>query len=62
LEKYRNTKETGLQHINKMPRNTLPKRILKNDRPTGRRNQGRPLKILLDVRDRNESISDPTSS
>jgi hypothetical protein len=37
-----------IQHVNRMPRNRLP-RILKHYTPTGRRNHGRPLKRLLDT-------------
>jgi len=48
-----------LQHINKTPHNRLPG-ILKNHRPTGRRNQGRPLKRLLDMQNWNRSTSGPT--
>ena len=35
-------------HVNRMPRNRLP-RVMKHYSPTGRRNHGRPLKILLDT-------------
>jgi len=48
LDKIQEYKRNWLQHINRMPCNRLP-RILKNYRPTGRRNQGTPLKRLLDV-------------
>ena len=34
-------------HVNRMPRNSLP-RVMKQYSPTGRKNQGRPLKRLLD--------------
>ena len=37
-----------LQHVNRMPRNRLP-RVMKRYSPTGRRNHGRPLKRLLDT-------------
>jgi len=33
----------------------------KNHRPTGRRNQGRPLKTLIDMWDQNGSTSGPTA-
>jgi hypothetical protein len=36
-----------IQHVNRMPRNRLS-RVMKNYRPKGRGNQGRPLKRLLD--------------
>jgi hypothetical protein len=42
LDNIQEYKSSWLQRINKMPRNRLPS-ILKNYRPTGRRNQGRPL-------------------
>jgi len=46
LQEYR---RICLQHKNRMPHSRLL-RIVKNYRPTGRRNQGRLLKRLLDVR------------
>jgi len=39
LDKIQEQKRNCLQHINKMPHTRLP-RILKNYRPTRRRNQG----------------------
>jgi len=48
-----------VQHVNRMPRNRLP-RLMKHYSPTGRRNRGRPLKRLLDTWDRNGSKSGPT--
>jgi hypothetical protein len=39
-------KRKWIQHVNRMPCNRLP-RIMKHYFPTGRRNQGIPLKILL---------------
>jgi len=48
-----------LQHTNKTPHNRLSG-ILKNYRPTGRRNQERPLKRLLDMQNRNRSTTGPT--
>jgi len=36
-----------IQHVNRMPRNTLP-RVMKHYTPTGRRNHGRLFKRLLD--------------
>jgi len=41
-------KRNWIQHVNRMPRNRLP-RIMKRYSPTGRRNHGRPLKRLLDM-------------
>ena len=48
-----------IQHVNRMPRNRLP-RAMKHYSTTGRRNHGRPLKRLLDTWDRNGSTSGPT--
>jgi len=48
LDKIREYRRHSLQHINRMPRNRL-QRIVKNYRPKGRRNQGRPLERLLEV-------------
>jgi len=48
LDKLHEYRRNLLQCINKMPRNRLPK-LIKNYRPEERRNQGRPLKRLLDV-------------
>jgi hypothetical protein len=41
-------KRNKIQHVNRMPRNRLP-RVVKHYCPTGRRNHGRPLKRLLDT-------------
>jgi hypothetical protein len=41
-------KRKWIQHVNRMPRNRLP-RVMKHYSPTGRRNHGRPLKRLLDT-------------
>jgi ABC-type ATPase involved in cell division len=41
-------KKNWIQHVNRMPRNRLP-RIMKHYSPTGRRNHGRSLKRLLDT-------------
>src|SRR5215469_9821818 len=41
-------KRNWTQHVNRMPRNRLP-RVIKHYSPTGKRNQGRPLKRLLDT-------------
>jgi len=40
-------KKKWIQHVNRMPRNRLP-RVMKHYSPTGKRNHGRPLKRLLD--------------
>jgi len=52
-------KRNWIQHVNRMPRNRLP-RVMKRCSPTGGRNHGRPLRRLLDTWDRNGSTSDPT--
>ena len=52
-------KRNETHHVNRMPRNRLP-RVIKQYSPTGRRNHGRPLKRLLDSWDRNGSTSGPT--
>ena len=59
LDKLPQYKKSWIQHVNRMPRNRLPK-VMKHYCPTGRRNHGRPLKRLLDTWDRNESTSGPT--
>ena len=48
LDKIQEYKRSWIQHVNRMPRNRLP-RVLKHYSPTGRRNHGRPLKRLLDT-------------
>ena len=60
LDKLLEYKRIGIEHVNRMPRNRLP-RVMKHYSPTGRRNHGRPLKSLLDTWDRNGSTSDPTA-
>ena len=60
LDKLLEYKRNWIQHINRMPRNRLP-RVMKHYSPTGRRNHGRPLKRLLDTWDRNGSTSGPTA-
>jgi len=60
FDKLREYKRSWIQHVNRMPRNRLP-RIMKYNSPNGRRNHGRPLKRLLDTRDRNRSTSGPTA-
>jgi len=48
LDKLMEYKRNWIQHVNRMPRDRLP-RIMKHYSPTGRRNRGRPLKRLLDT-------------
>ena len=52
LDKLLEYKRNWIQHVNRMPRNRLP-RVIKHYSPTGRRNHGRPLKRLQDTRDQN---------
>jgi len=59
LDKLLEYKRSWIKHVNRMPRNRLP-RVIKHYSPTGRRNHGRPLRILLDTWDRNVLTSDPT--
>jgi hypothetical protein len=42
--KYKNN---WIQHVNRIQRDRIPK-LLKNYKPRGRRNRGRPMKRLLD--------------
>ena len=60
LDKLLEYKRSLMEHVNRMPRNRLP-RIVKHYSPTGRRNYGRPLKRFLDTWDRNGSTSGPTT-
>jgi hypothetical protein len=46
LDKVQDYKRKWIQNVNRIPRNRLPRLIKKI--PKGRRNQGRPLKRLLD--------------
>jgi hypothetical protein len=46
LDKLLEYKRKYIQHVNRMPRNRLP-RVMKHYSPIGRRNHGRPLKRLL---------------
>ena len=46
LDKLLEYKRNWIQHVNRRPRNRLP-RVMKRYSPTGRRNHGRPLKGLL---------------
>jgi len=48
LDKLLEYKSNWIQHVNRMPRNRLP-RLMKRYSPTGRRNYDRPLKRLLDT-------------
>ena len=48
LDKLLEYKRNWIQHVNRMPRNGLP-RVKKPYSPIGRMNRGRPLKILLDT-------------
>jgi len=59
LDKLLEYNRNWIQHVNRMPRNRLP-RVMKRYSPTGRRNHSRPLKRLLDTWDRNGSTSGPT--
>ena len=59
LDKLLEYKRSWIQHVNRMPRNRLP-RVMKYYCPTGGRNHGRPLKRLLDTWDRNGSTSGAT--
>ena len=60
LDKLLEYKRNWIQHVNRMPRNRLP-RLVKYYSPTGRRNYGRPLKRLLDTSDQNGSKKWPNS-
>ena len=53
-------KRNWIQHVNRIPRNILL-RVMKHYSPTGRRNNGRPLKRLLDMCNQNGSTSGPTA-
>jgi Zn-dependent M32 family carboxypeptidase len=59
LDKIQDYKRRWIQHVNRMPRNRLP-RLIKIYTPKSRRNQGRPPKRFLDVLDRNGSTNGPT--
>ena len=48
LDKLLEYKINLIQHVNRMPRNRLP-RVMKHHSPTGRRNHRRPLHRLLDT-------------
>jgi len=59
LDKLLEYKRNWIQHVNRTPRNRLP-RVMKHYSPNGRRNHGRPLKRLLDTWDRNGSTRGPS--
>ena len=59
LDKLLEYKRSWIQHVNRMPRNRLP-RVMNHYCPTGRRNHGGPLKTILDTEDQNGSTSGPT--
>jgi hypothetical protein len=48
LDKLLEYKRNWIQHVNRMPFDSLP-RVMKHYSPIGRRNHGRPLKRLLDT-------------
>jgi hypothetical protein len=48
LDKLLEYKRNRIEHVNRMPRNRLP-RVMKHYSPTDRRNHGSPLKRLLDT-------------
>jgi len=48
LDKLQEYKRNWIHHVNRMPRNRLP-RVMKQYFPSGRRNNGRPLKRLVDT-------------
>jgi hypothetical protein len=48
LDKLLEYKRNWIQHVNRMPRNRLP-RVMKHYSSTGRRNHGRSIKRLLDT-------------
>jgi hypothetical protein len=50
LDKLLEYKKNWIKHVNRMPRKRLP-RIMKHYSPTGRGCHGRPLKILLGIRE-----------
>jgi hypothetical protein len=60
LDKLLEYKRNWIQHVNRMPRNRLP-RVMKHYCLTGRRSQGRLLKRFLDTWDRNGSTRGPAA-
>ena len=59
LDKLLEYKRSLIQHVNRMPRNRLP-RVMKHYSPTGRKNRGRPLKRLPDTWDRSGPTIGPS--
>ena len=59
LDKLLGYKRNWIQHVNRMPRNRLP-RVMKHYSPTARRNRGRPLKRLSGYVRSNGSTSGST--
>jgi uncharacterized membrane protein len=49
LDKMQDYRRNWIQHVDRMSPNRLPRIIKKNIKPEARRNQGRPLKKLLDM-------------
>jgi hypothetical protein len=45
MDKLLEYKRNWIQHVNRMPRNRLP-RVMKHYSPTGRRNHGRPFEEI----------------
>jgi hypothetical protein len=60
LDKLLEYRRNWIQHVNRIPRNKLP-RVMKRYWLTGRMNHGRPLQKLLDMWDRNGSTIGPNS-
>jgi len=60
LDKLLEYRRNWIKHVNRMPRNRLP-RVMKHYSPNNGRNHGRPLNRLLDTLDRNGSTSGPTA-
>jgi hypothetical protein len=60
LDKLLEYKTNWIQHVNRIPRNRLP-RVMKHYCLTGRRNHGRLLKRRVDTWDRNGSTGGPTA-
>ena len=60
LDKLLEYKRSRIQHVNRMPRNRLP-RVMKHYCPTGRRNHGRPLKRFVGTWDRRGSTGGPAA-
>jgi len=59
MDKLMEYKRNWIQHVNRMPRNRLP-RVMKYYHSKGRRNYDRSLKKHLDTWDRHWSTSGPT--